>query len=54
MDTLIFGALLLTLGTVVRQHSRTRVLLAWWLTLAATVALLIPQLSGDLTLGLGY
>ncbi|MEU5805732.1 MULTISPECIES: DUF5993 family protein [unclassified Streptomyces] len=46
MDTLIFGALLATLVALCRDASRTAVLGAWWVTLAAVVLLAAHHLAG--------
>ncbi|NGN69545.1 hypothetical protein G5C51_37375 [Streptomyces sp. A7024] len=54
MDTLIFAALLGTLYVIVRRKSRSTVLIAWWVSVAATSALLAHHITSGLGLGLNY
>ncbi|MEU2392078.1 DUF5993 family protein [Streptomyces sp. NPDC007369] len=51
MDTLIFGGLLATLIALCRDASRTAVLGAWWVMLAAVVLLAVHHLAGGPVLG---
>jgi hypothetical protein len=54
MDTLIFGGLLATLVAMYRDASRTVVLGAWWVLLAAVILLMAHHITSGLSLGLSY